>query len=83
MTLLLREYLSSGDLQEATRCLLALEVPHFHHELVYEAVVMTLEAISAPTEEAMARLLKSLSDAVIITPDMMNNVSGSGFRYAS
>jgi hypothetical protein len=36
MTLLLQEYLSSGDLQEATRCLLDLEVPHFHHELVYE-----------------------------------------------
>jgi hypothetical protein len=36
MVLLLQEYLSSGDLQEATRCLQALEVPHFHHELVYE-----------------------------------------------
>lgn len=34
--LLLQEYLSSGDIQEATRCLLELEVPHFHHELVYE-----------------------------------------------
>ncbi len=36
MNLLLEEYLSSGDIQEATRCLVALEVPHFHHELVYE-----------------------------------------------
>lgn len=36
MNLLLQEYLSSGDLQEATRCLQDLEVPHFHHELVYE-----------------------------------------------
>lgn len=38
MTLLLKEYLSSGDLQEATRCLIDLEVPHFHHELVYEVI---------------------------------------------
>ncbi|PNF31523.1 Programmed cell death protein 4 [Cryptotermes secundus] len=71
MTLLLQEYLSSGDLQEATRCLLDLEVPHFHHELVYEAVVMTIEAISGHTEEMMCKLLKSLCAAIIITPDMM------------
>lgn len=36
MALLLQEYLSSGDLKEASRCLQDLEVPHFHHELVYE-----------------------------------------------
>ncbi len=36
MNLLLREYLSSGDIAEATRCLKDLDVPHFHHELVYE-----------------------------------------------
>lgn len=39
MTLLLKEYLSSRDIQEAHRCLRALEVPHFHHELVYEVSV--------------------------------------------
>lgn len=36
MNLLLKEFLSSGDIQEAIRCLQVLEVPHFHHELVYE-----------------------------------------------
>ncbi|XP_049857865.1 programmed cell death protein 4 [Schistocerca gregaria] len=72
MTLLLQEYLSSEDLQEATRCLLELEVPHFHHELVYEAVVMTIEAINGHTEELMCKLLKSLYSAIIITPDMMD-----------
>lgn len=74
MTLLLKEYLSSGDLQEAIRCLLDLEVPHFHHELVYEAIVMTIEAINSQTEEMMCKLLKSLCDAVVITPDMMERV---------
>ena len=36
IVMLLKEYLCSGDVQEATRCLQELEVPHFHHELVYE-----------------------------------------------
>lgn len=36
MALLLQEYLSSRDIQEAHRCLRALEVPHYYHELVYE-----------------------------------------------
>lgn len=71
MNLLLQEYLSSGDLKEAARCLLELEVPHFHHELVYEAIVMTLEAINSHVEEQMCKLLKSLAAAVIVSPDMM------------
>ncbi|GLG97183.1 Programmed cell death protein 4 [Gryllus bimaculatus] len=71
MTLLLKEYLSSGDLHEAERCLQDLEVPHFHHELVYEAVVMTIEAINGHTEEMMCKLLKSFYAAIIITPDQL------------
>lgn len=38
--LLLKEYLTSGDLAEAMRCVRDLEVPHFHHELVYEVNMM-------------------------------------------
>jgi programmed cell death protein 4 len=33
---LLREYVDSGDKDEAMRCLQELDVPHFHHELVYQ-----------------------------------------------
>jgi len=36
--MLLEEFLSSKDATEASRCLLELEVPHFHHELVYEVM---------------------------------------------
>lgn len=36
MELLLKEYILSRDIIEAQRCISALEVPHFHHELVYE-----------------------------------------------
>lgn len=42
MVLLLKEYLSSVDVKEATRCLQELEVPHFHHELVYEVLVFSI-----------------------------------------
>lgn len=36
MELLLKEYNLSRDIAEAQRCIIHLEVPHFHHELVYE-----------------------------------------------
>lgn len=71
MTLLLQEFISSGDIEEASRCLRALEVPHFHHELVYEAIVMALEANNAAKEEALCRLLKAFDNAVLVTPEQM------------
>lgn len=71
MNLLLQEFVSSHDLEEASRCLRLLEVPHFHHELVYEAIVMALEANNAPTEEALCDLLKAFAVAILITPDQM------------
>ncbi|XP_071514533.1 programmed cell death protein 4 [Panulirus ornatus] len=71
MALLLEEYLSSSDIAEAARCLQELEVPHFHHELVYEAVVMTLEKMDERTSKMMCDLLESLYRAVIITPNQM------------
>ena len=37
-----------------SRCLKDLEVPHFHHDLVYEALV------AKKTEEVMCKLLHSL-----------------------
>jgi len=33
---LLKEYVDSGDVNEAMRCLQELDVPHFSHELVYQ-----------------------------------------------
>lgn len=71
IVLLLKEYLSSGDMVEATRCLQELEVPHFHHELVYEATVMVLEDSTERAAEMMCKLLKSLCVAVIITPQQV------------
>lgn len=75
MSLLLREFLSSSDIAEAARCLKALEVPHFHHELVYEAVVMALEANRAGVEEQMATLLWALHEQGLVSPEQ----TGRGF----
>lgn len=73
MGLLLQEYLSSDDTQEAARCLKELEVPHFHHELVYEAIVLALEAVNEETENSIVKLLKSFYASTIVTPDQMKN----------
>ena len=56
------------------RCLKDLEVPHFHHELVYEAVVMVIESSHEKTEEAMCKLLGSLFRSFIITIEQMRSV---------
>jgi len=69
--LLLKEYLCSCDVAEATRCLAELEVPHFNHELVYEAVIMVIESMHEKTEEAMCKLLQSLFRSFVITIDQM------------
>merc|ERR1712066_70419 len=73
IVLLLKEYLCSCDIEEATRCLQELEVPHFHHELVYEAVVMVIESMHEKTEEAMCKLLQALFRSFIISIDQMKN----------
>lgn len=71
MNLLLQEFVSSGDVEEASRCLKELEVPHFYHELVYEAIVMALEANSETTEKSICSLLKAFDASVLITRDQL------------
>ena len=44
-----------------------LEVPHFHHELVYEAIVLVIESSHEKTEEAMCKLLQSLFRSFVIS----------------
>ncbi|XP_050359597.1 programmed cell death protein 4 [Nymphalis io] len=69
--LLLKEYLTSGDLAEAMRCVRELEVPHFHHELVYETVLLAVESINSTVEEQLCTFLAELRRCVIVTPDQM------------
>uniref|UniRef100_A0A8C4WW54 Programmed cell death protein 4 n=1 Tax=Eptatretus burgeri TaxID=7764 RepID=A0A8C4WW54_EPTBU len=72
MNLLLREYLASEDVAEAEHCLKDLEVPHFHHELVYEAVVMVLESSKETMRQMIVKLLKAFWDSGVLTIDQMN-----------
>ncbi|XP_067851993.1 programmed cell death protein 4-like [Heptranchias perlo] len=72
MNLLLKEYLLSTDAAEAELCLQNLEVPHFHHELVYEAVVMVLESTSGDASDLIVKLLKSFWESGFVTLDQMN-----------
>eukprot|EP00164_Ancoracysta_twista_P001937 GFYU01002546.1.p1 GENE.GFYU01002546.1~~GFYU01002546.1.p1 ORF type:complete len:354 (-),score=130.28 GFYU01002546.1:370-1431(-) len=41
--LLLEEYLSSADSQEACRCVKELGAPHFHHEVVKKGIICAIE----------------------------------------
>lgn len=72
MHLLLKEYLCSGDSAEACRCIQELEVPHFHHELVYEALVMVIEDMRETAMDLMCKLFQILASSVIVTPDQMS-----------
>ena len=73
MQLLLKEYVVSGELEEAVHCLQELEVPHFHHELVYEAIMMAIEDMGDKTQELISKLLKSLSSSAIVSVDQLKN----------
>ncbi|KAG8430034.1 hypothetical protein GDO86_018620 [Hymenochirus boettgeri] len=72
MNLLLQEFMLSGQVEEAEHCLRDLEVPHFHHELVYEAVVMVLEGSAEGRVQMAVKLLKALWESGLITLDQMN-----------
>ena len=51
-----------------------MEVPHFHHELVYEALVMVIEYSHKKTEEVMCKLLHSLLSSFQRVYDQMVDI---------
>jgi len=71
--MLLKEYLSSNDVSEAVRCLKELDVPHFHHELVYEALLTVIEETTDEVMEKIIFLLKHLSSSNVVTPHNLIN----------
>lgn len=72
IVLLVKEYLSSKDLKEAERCIVDLDVPHFHHEIVYEALVIALEDGSEKTINSIVELLQHFAKETMISYDQMN-----------
>jgi len=69
--LLLDEYISSADMEEATRCLTELEVPHLHHHLIYEGVMKALEDMRERTLTLIGELLQYLYKTIIVTVDQL------------
>ena len=59
---LVKEYGVEGDGGEAVRCLRDLGAPHFHHELVYQALIAALENPQG-VGQPMMKLLKELGDS--------------------
>lgn len=69
--LILSEYVVSADKDEAQRCVRELEVPHFHHEIVYEALVMAIEDMHDSAIDAIVKLLKFFDNTGSVTPQQM------------
>ncbi|KAI7837239.1 hypothetical protein COHA_008927 [Chlorella ohadii] len=61
MATLLDEYLASGDLKEAERCLQNLSVPHFHHDFVTRSLLTAMERDGEAGK--ILGLLKQLADS--------------------
>jgi len=71
IVLLLEEYLSSADAQEAVRCLKELDVPHFYHEVVYQAAVIAIEKSTDVAAQRMTDILKLFTTTNLITPQQL------------
>jgi len=70
---LLKEFVSSGDKEEAVRCLKDLDVPHYHHELVYEAILISMEAEDDRVINSMTWLLHYMSKEGVVSVDQMQS----------
>ncbi|CAI9777997.1 unnamed protein product [Fraxinus pennsylvanica] len=67
---LLIEYVVSGDVKEACRCIKDLNVPHFHHEIVKRAVIMAMEKRQA--ENCLLDLLKRAAEEGLINSSQIS-----------
>ncbi|VDD83444.1 unnamed protein product [Mesocestoides corti] len=69
---ILEDYLSSDNLEEATSSLQELDSPHFHHELVYQAIFLVLEHEGDQVVmNRILRLLDKLCSSVVISLDQL------------
>jgi len=68
---LILEYYDSGDVDEAIRCLKELNVPHFHHEFVYESLDFALQKANDHAINLITNLLEKLCKSAIITYDQL------------
>lgn len=69
---LLKEFVLSGDKDEAARCLKDLDVPHYHHELVYESILISMESEEDSVINSMCWLLQYMSKEGVLSVDQMH-----------
>lgn len=67
MNMFITEFNSSGDVDEVLRCLVELDVPHYHHECVYQLVYNALQNPDAG--DAIFSLLKKFIAANFLSED--------------
>ncbi|PIN26057.1 Neoplastic transformation suppressor Pdcd4/MA-3, contains MA3 domain [Handroanthus impetiginosus] len=68
------EYVVSGDIKEACRCIKELNVPHFHHEIVKRTVIMAMEKRQA--ESRLLNLLRRAAEEGLINSSQMSKGFG-------
>jgi len=80
---ILKEFLSTSDSGEVARCIRELDVPHYHHEIVYEGILIALENYqNEMVANSMVWLLQYLyTKECIISADQM--VSGHERIYSN
>ncbi|KAI3885011.1 hypothetical protein MKW98_002403 [Papaver atlanticum] len=74
ISVLLREYVGSGDTAEACRCIRDLGVPFFHHEVVKRALTLAMEIQTG--EPRIMNLLKEAAEEGLVSSSQM--VKGFG-----
>jgi len=57
---ILKEYLKSSELEEVKTSLRELDIPHFHHEVVYETIVLAMEQRVSEFEKYAQRMIDLL-----------------------
>jgi len=75
-TLLLEEYLTSGDVQEAEKCVRKLNAPSFHFQIVKIAIRLALEKSTDDVNRKILALFSSFLKIGLFTPGQVEN----GFR---
>jgi len=72
--LLIKEYLSSGDLKEAERCIRKLNAPSFHSQVVKHAVKVALQKNEDQRKKILALLsfFSTPKGTGVVTPDHMS-----------
>eukprot|EP01117_Protostelium_nocturnum_P005908 TRINITY_DN2127_c1_g1_i1.p1 TRINITY_DN2127_c1_g1~~TRINITY_DN2127_c1_g1_i1.p1 ORF type:complete len:331 (-),score=133.26 TRINITY_DN2127_c1_g1_i1:66-1058(-) len=68
---ILNEYLTSGDLEEADRCVRRLNVPSFHYHLVKQAIRLSITSNQTETAQKISKLLKYFEGIGLLSSEQL------------